>query len=62
MKITWNLALQAPATIYSKCMAMNATDRLLVSYFLPPHKNGAVYHNFLQKGLSKAVAICGPAD
>jgi hypothetical protein len=24
--------------------------------------NEAVYHDFLQKGLSKAVAICGPAD
>jgi hypothetical protein len=61
MKITWSLALQAPAAIFSQCMVMNCS-RLLISYFLPPHKTGAVYQDFLQNSLSKAVVICGPAD
>ena len=59
-KIIRNLALQAPATIFFNIWPSTAADRLLVAYFLPPRKNGAVY-DFLQKGLSKTVAISGPA-
>jgi hypothetical protein len=44
---TWNLTLQAPAKIFSKFMAMNCSRQTSGIIFLPPHKNEAVYHNFL---------------